>query len=188
MRTVSSEKKVAMPADAKRVNRQMVMNVLRKGTPVTVADIHEETGISRPTAMRTLQHYCELGVAKSLGLGESTNVGGKKPELFCFADERKILCINLWPGQISMGICGLIGKVEKMRVFDKPRTPDKPQESTISAAFGALHDAAVTYVKEIGVTFDDLYGVMLSVPGTVDYDRRMLRYNVKAPEWLPAGL
>lgn len=183
MRTVSTEKKVAMPADAKRVNRQMVMNVLRKGQPVTVAEIHEETGISRPTAMRTLQHYCEIGVAKSLGLGESTNVGGKKPELFCFADERKILCINLWPGQIGMGLCGLIGGVEKLRVFNKPDALDEQQENTVAAAFCALHDAAVEYVKEAGVTFDDLYGVMLSVPGTVDYDRKMLRYNVKAPEW-----
>ena len=177
MRTVSHEKKVAMPADAKRVNRQMVMNVLRKGRPVTVAEIHEETGISRPTAMRTLQHYCEMGVARSLGLGESTNVGGKKPELFCFADERKILCINLWPGQISMGICGLIGDVENLRTFDRP------QESELSAAFLALHRAAVEYVKALGLTFDDLVGVMLSVPGTVDYDRKMLRYNIKAPEW-----
>lgn len=177
MRTVSNEKKVAMPADAKRVNRQMVMNVLRKGRVVTAAEIHEETGISRPTAMRTLQHYCELGVAKSLGLGESTNVGGKKPELFCFADERKILCINLWPGQISMGLCGLIGEVEHLRTFDKP------QESELTAAFQALHRAAVEYVKALGLTFDDLVGVMLSVPGTVDYDRKMLRYNIKEPEW-----
>ena len=118
MRTMTGGKKVAMPADAKRVNRQMVMSVLRTGQPVTVADIHEATGLSRPTAMRTLQHYCEMGVAKSLGLGESTNVGGKKPELFRFADERRILCINLWPGQISMGICGLIGEVEALRTFD----------------------------------------------------------------------
>ena len=36
-----SMKKVAMPADAKLVNRQMVMNVLRRGEIVTVADIRE---------------------------------------------------------------------------------------------------------------------------------------------------
>ena len=177
MRTMTGGKKVAMPADAKRVNRQMVMSVLRTGQPVTVADIHEATGLSRPTAMRTLQHYCEMGVAKSLGLGESTNVGGKKPELFRFADERRILCINLWPGQISMGICGLIGEVEALRTFDVA------QGGTLSAAFSSLHRAAVQYAREIGVTFDDLYGVALSVPGTVDDERMTLRYNVKAPEW-----
>ena len=176
MRTVSNEKKVAMPADAKRVNRQMVMNVLRKGRVVTAAEIHEETGISRPTAMRTLQHYCELGVAKSLGLGESTNVGGKKPELFCFADERKILCINLWPGVLSLGVCSLIGEVQAMR-----QTPiaDMPLDALLSA----LKEAAFAYLVDTGLTVDNLYGVMLSVPGTVDYDRKMLRYNIKEPEW-----
>jgi len=89
----------------------------------------------------------------------------------------------IWPGQISMGICGLIGEVERLRTFEKPDASGAPWESTLSAAFSALHDAAVGYDTEIGVTFDDLYGVMLSVPGTVDYDRKMLRYNVKAPEW-----
>lgn len=177
MQRTGNERKVAMPADAKLVNRQMVMNVLRSGRVVTVADIHEETGISRPTAMRTLQHYCELGVAKSLGLGESTNVGGKKPELFCFADERKILCINLWPGQITMGFCGLIGDVEALRAYDIPA------ENSLAAAFAGVRRAAVAYLKENTLTVDDLYGVMLSVPGTVDYDLKMLRYNVKAPEW-----
>ena len=177
MRPGGTEKKVAMPADAKVVNRQMVMDVLRSGRVVTVADIHRETGISRPTAMRTLQHYCEIGVARSLGLGESTSVGGKKPELFCFADERMILCINLWPKEITFGLCGLIGEVGRMRTFE--------QTSAVSldAAFERLGDAAKIYMEETGVAPEDLYGVMLSVPGTVDYNTMVLRYNVKAPEW-----
>lgn len=177
MRKSSVEKKVAMPADAKLVNRQMVMDVLRSGRVVTVADIHEETGISRPTAMRTLQHYCEQGVAKSLGLGESTNVGGKKPELFCFADERRILCINLWPGTLTLGVCSLIGEVEGMRTYP-PQTGDSLED-----AFAALREAAFAYLCDTGIPMDALYGVMLSVPGTVDYDLNMLRYNAKAPAW-----
>jgi len=177
MRHTRAEKKVAMPADAKLINRQMVMDVLRSGRIVTVADIHEQTGISRPTAMRTLQHYCERGVAKSLGLGESTNVGGKKPELFCFADERKILCINLWPQEICMGVCGLIGDVDKLRRFPFA------QQVSLETAFARLSEYAEQYMQELSITGSDLYGVMLSVPGTVDYDTMTLRYNVKAPEW-----
>ena len=177
MRNTCTEKKVAMPADAKLVNRQRVMNVLRSGRIVTVADIHEETGISRPTAMRTLQHYCEMGVAKSLGLGESTHVGGKKPELFRFADERKILCINLWPQEISIGVCGLIGDVETMHTYAFA------QQGGLDAAFSQLKEKADLYMREQQIAHEDLYGVMLSVPGTVDYDTMTLRYNVKAPEW-----
>lgn len=171
------ERKVAMPADAKLINRHMIMDVLRRGEPVTVADIHEITGISRPTAMKTLQHYCEMGVARSLGLGESTNVGGKKPELFCFSDERKILCINLWPGELCIGVCGLIGEVENLKRID-------PLElNSLDAAFERLRGAAADYMLQAGIALEDLYGVMLSVPGTVDYDQMMLRYNSQAPEW-----
>ncbi|MBR2943087.1 MAG: ROK family protein [Clostridia bacterium] len=177
MSRTSTEKKVAMPADAKLVNRQRVIDVLRSGRIVTVADIHEETGISRPTAMRTLQHFCETGVAKSLGLGESTHVGGKKPELFTFADKRKILCINLWPQEISIGLCGLIGDVEALHIF-----PFRDHAS-LDASFAQLEAYARQYMEEMGVTPADLFGVTVSVPGTVDYDTMTLRYNVKAPEW-----
>ncbi|MBP3655789.1 MAG: ROK family transcriptional regulator [Clostridia bacterium] len=173
----SKERKVAMPADAKLINRHMIMDVLRRGEPVTVADIHEITGISRPTAMKTLQHYCELGVARSLGLGESTNVGGKKPELFCFCDERLILCINLWPKEICIGRCGLIGDVEGLRVFPLS------DSHSLDKAFARLEETAFAYMQEEGIALDDLYGVMLSVSGTVDYDLKMLRYNSQAPEW-----
>lgn len=177
MRNNGTEKKVAMPGDVKLVNRQMVMNVLRSGRVITVTDIHEETGISRPTAMRTLQHYCKQGVAKSLGPGESSNVGGKKPELFCFADERKILCINLWPREITIGLCGLIEEVNELRAFPYA------EGNSLDASFACLYEVVKSYMQKVGITQEDLYGVMLSVPGTVDYDLKMLRYNSKAPEW-----
>ena len=53
----------------------------------------------------------------------------------------------------------------------------------LDALLSALKEAAFAYLADTGLTVDNLYGVMLSVPGTVDYDLSMLRYNAKAPEW-----
>ncbi|MBE5782220.1 MAG: ROK family protein [Clostridiales bacterium] len=173
----TKEKKAAMPADAKKVNRQRILQSLRSGRIMTAADVSKETGISRPTAMRTLQYFCEKGVACSLGLGESTLAGGKKPELFCFAEERKILCVNLWPREICLGVCGMIGDMEHVRLY--------PVGSQISLddTFAALGNIALEYLKGLGLSLEALYGVMLSISGTVDDDKKLLRYNVKAPGW-----
>ena len=101
---------VAMPGDAKALNRQKMLRVIRSGKVLTAAEIHMMTGISRQTVMRFLQHYCELGVIQSMGFGSSTSAGGKKPELFRFCDEKKILCINLWPRSVTLAMSDMLGE------------------------------------------------------------------------------
>lgn len=177
MKKVIPADQVALPADLKRANRQKILQVLRTGCTVTAADIHEQTGISRPTVMRALQHYCDLGVIRSLGLGQTTSMGGKKPELFAFADERRILCINLWPESITLALCGLIGDIYAVEQIAHEMGGD------VEEAMLSLEKALKEYLQAQNLRPAQLYGVVLTVPGTVDYDTRLLRYNVKAPGW-----
>ena len=168
---------VAMPGDAKARNRQMMLRVIRSGKVLTAAEIHQITGISRQTVMRFLQHYCELGVIRSMGYGASTSAGGKKPELFGFCDERKILCVNLWPRSITLGMSELIGDVYAVREIEHQLSDDLDENLLDVKALAA------PYLAEQGLSFDALYGVVLTVPGTVDYDTKALRYNSQAPGW-----
>jgi len=168
---------VALPADLKRANRQHILKILRTGRTMTAADIHAETGISRPTVMRALQHYCDLGVVRSLGLGETTSMGGKKPELFAFSDHHRILCINLWPERVTLALCGMISDVYAVRHCEQALG------ETVESAFEPLGRMVQEYLQEQGMRKDRLYGVVLTVPGTVDYDTKLLRYNSQAPGW-----
>ena len=177
MKKVIPSDQVALPGDLRRVNRQRILQVLRTGRTLTAADIHEETGISRPTVMRALQHFCEVGAVESLGLGETTRMGGKKPELFVFADTQRILCIDLWPETITLALCDMTGDVYDVAHYAQP------MDGRLGAAFDALGEKAMAYLKQRNLTADALYGVVLTVPGTVDYETRLLRYNVKAPGW-----
>lgn len=168
---------VALPSDLKRANRQNILKVLRTGRTMTAADIHAETGISRPTVMRALQHYCDLGVVRSLGLGSTTSMGGKKPELFVFAEDKRILCLNLWPEAITLALCGMVGDVYAVEHHRQKLG------QTLEEAFALLSDRAMKYLHELELPVSRLYGVVLTVPGTVDYDERILRYNSQAPGW-----
>ena len=168
---------VALPSDLKRANRQNILKVLRSGRTMTAADIHAETGISRPTVMRALQHYCDLGVVRSLGLGSTTSMGGKKPELFVFAEDKRILCINLWPESLTLALCGMVGDVYAVEHYRQKLG------QTLEDAFRQLEDRAMKYLHDLELPVKRLYGVVLTVPGTVDYDERILRYNSQAPGW-----
>ena len=153
------------------------MHVLRSGKTMTAGDINDKTGISRITVMRALQDYCERGIVKSLGLGNTTSLGGKKPELFVFADVRKLLCINLWPKLITLALCSLVSDVYAVKQYPHGHN------GSLEHAFEMLKDDVKDYLNEQGVALNDLYGVVLSVPGTIDYDTKLLRYNSHAPNW-----
>jgi len=168
---------VAMPGDAKARNRQRMLRVIRSGKALTAAEIHESTGISRPTVMRFLQHCCQLGVIQSIGFGASTSAGGKKPELFRFCDERKILCVNLWPQSVSLAMSALVGGVYALEEFDHQLSDDLDQNLMDVRAL------ADDYLKKRQLSLEDVYGVVLTVPGTVDYGTKSLRYNSQAPGW-----
>ncbi|MDD6141980.1 MAG: ROK family transcriptional regulator [bacterium] len=168
---------VALPSDLKRANRQNILKVLRTGRTMTAADIHAETGISRPTVMRALQHYCDLGVVRSLGLGSTTSMGGKKPELFVFAEDKRILCINLWPEMLTLALCGMVGDVYAAEHHQQKLG------ATVREAFAQLRERVQLYLHQLELPMNRLYGVVLTVPGTVDYDERILRYNSQAPGW-----
>lgn len=177
MRKQIAHQQIAMPSDLKRLNRQKILEVFRSGEVLTAADIHEETHISRPTVMRALQYFCQCGVLKSVGLGSATSVGGKKPEQFAFGDNRKILSISLWPQSITFALCGLVGSVGQLTQYQHEL------ENELDKAFASLGKYVQQYFAKEKITCEDLYGVVLNLPGTVDYDRLLLRYNTKAPGW-----
>lgn len=170
-----SEHQAALPGDLKRLNRQRVLRALRAGGAMSASDLHEATGISRPTVMRALQHYMALGAVESLGLGSTTSVGGKKPELFRFADRQRILCLNLWPERVALGLCGMTGGVYALEEHERPLP------ATLREAFEGLKTLCADYLARQRV--DSPYGVALTVPGTVDHEAQVLRYNSQAPGW-----
>ena len=168
---------VAMPGDAKARNRQMMLRAIRSGKVLTAAEIHKMTGISRQTVMRFLQHYCQRGVIASVGFGESTRAGGKKPELFQFCDARRMLCVNLWPQSVTLALSDLVGEVYAIEQIAHQLSGDLQRD------MDDVHALSQAYLQKQGIESGALYGVVLTVPGTVDYDTKALRSNSQAPGW-----
>ena len=92
----------ALPSELKYRNRQRVLQCFRDHQEHTVADIVSRTGISKLTVMRAIQFFCEKKILASSGKGESTEVGGKRPEYFRFACRKYLLTIMLWPETLSI--------------------------------------------------------------------------------------
>lgn len=166
-----------LPGDIKRTNRRNVLQVLRRGEAVSAAEICERTGLSHPTAMKALQEFCDAGIVRSQGYGSATSRGGKKPEMFVFCDFREVLCISLWPEMMAFSHCRLTEEVRDLECFPIDRGIG------LDEAIDVLKEQLTGYLNKHNIKRDGVYGVAINMPGTVDYDRKLLNFNVKAPQW-----
>lgn len=167
----------AMPIDLKYENRYKVLQAFRFGYECTVADVSSATHISKLTVMRAIQFFCQKGILRSVGLGQSSDLGGKKPEVFAFADSRRVLCIAMWPGTVRLSAATLTG--EPVAETEHPLDLHQPLQDV----FAAVRRYVNAFLETLPCGAEGLYGVTLSTSGTVEYRTGRLRYSAHSPEW-----
>ena len=174
----------AVPSALKYRNRELVLSCFRDHQEHTVADIVAQTGISKLTVMRAIQFFCTKNILVSSGKGESTELGGKRPEYFRFACRKYLLTIMLWPETLGLTLFDMdLHEIRRSSfAWIIPATPE--------LAFEFVRQHAMALLSQSGLRCEDLYGVSLSTSGIVDYDSLVLKYSVHSPEWgsdIPVG-
>ena len=168
---VVKEASSAMPSDLKYENRWQVLRVFRDGGEYTANDVAAKTGISRQTTMKAIRFFCNRGLLRSSGKGDSTDIGGKKPEHFTFYCKSYLLCIAMWPGRMGLTLFDLVRhRLDYME-------GELPPYLTLEEAFERLETLSDVFLTRNGVPLSELYGVGLSTAGVVDYKSGNLRYN-----------
>lgn len=174
----------SFPADLKSVNRMQIMEVFKSGKEYTANDISEQIGLSRQTVMKAVQFFVEKGIIVSHGKGSSTNIGGKRPELFSLASNKYLMCISIWPDGLQFTLMDLRAGVTDQLALQQSLSPD-PQ-----VALGKVGSLAAKLLGQNNISHDMLCGVLISTPGIVDYKTNTLKYNALRPEWginVPVG-
>lgn len=155
----------------------LILDAMRDGGRYTTNDVAERTGISRPTVVKSIQHFLDCGIMVSYGKGESTESGGKKPELFSFVCSKMLLAVTLWPNLLGITLCSMdLKKIAELRIEAPIKT--SPEES-----FALIREKSMGMLSEYGYDISDLYGVSLSTAGTIDYTAGILKYSARSPGW-----
>lgn len=167
----------ACPADLKYCNRVQVIQQFFDGGTYSANDISAAIGLSRQTIMKSIQFFLRTGLLISAGKGESTSVGGKRPELFTLSPHKYFLCITMWPQEIRLYLY-TIGSQLVDQIARNIDLPDDVKEAT--AHVGKLAQQLLT---EHQVPSENLCAVSVSTAGTVDYSNGHLKYSSQSPSW-----
>lgn len=167
----------ALPTDLKLNNRMQILEIFKGGGEYTANHIADKIGVSRQTVMKAIQFFVEKGLIISTGKADSTNVGGKRPELFSLTGQKYLLSISLWPDIFQMTLLNF--KFETIETFKV--TDTIPLE--IGAAVKMVGEAASGLLKRNHIQTELLCCVNISTSGIIDYENNILKYNSLIPEW-----
>ena len=174
---MEKEKVAALPTTLRQKNYLAILNAFRGQEALCANDVSAMTGISRATVMKAIIHFTECGLLESAGKGDSTQIGGKRPELFRFCMKRYILCVGLQNNEMAVAVYDL-----KNILITKESMPyDRKEDAT--TFFDKLEKAAERLLAKVENGRELLYGVSLCIGGFLDTTAGILQYSVLTPEW-----
>ena len=113
---VMPDQKSSKPRNIKYNNQKLVMSLFRWAGKLSVSEISEQVGLSKTTIKKIIGDLMKKNMLLSAGKGESTEEGGKKPELFIFNPTfRYIVLVNIPITHVRVSILDLNAR----EVFDK---------------------------------------------------------------------
>ena len=171
------KKLVAMPADLKHQNAAYILNTICSMKQFTILDLTKATGISRQTIAKIMEGFLEKGLILSMGKGNSTSVGGKKPETYTLNPNRYIICVDTF---VKETYCALrsfnFETLDKVYMdFVGNVTYEKYLENTV-------RNCRLLLARN-GIETDQLYGICIGVGGVINSREGIIRFSSNFPHW-----
>ncbi len=159
-------------------NRKLVLNYMRTAGPVSVNDISHSTALSKMTVHKIIDHYIEEGMVALAGKGDSTEEGGKKPNLFAFnPDCRYIFAVRLAGDFFSANVVNLKG--EAMGASRRVSI----ENATFEDVVRMIGDEFVEQVAANNLPKEHCFATVVGYNGVVDADRGVALTAYQHPGW-----
>ncbi len=159
-------------------NRKAVLDFLRSGKESTIADIEDETRISKTTLKKILEYFIKADLVSYAGKGNSTDEGGKKPDLFIL--NRKygyVISICITMHDIFSAITDMSNQI--VRTDSVQIKKNEPLDKIIN------HISSITkrYIHLSEEDNERLLGLAIGFPGIADAGRGIGLLAPNYPSW-----
>lgn len=169
--SVKNSPQPAMAEYINRLNKILVLNIIRQEREISRADIVKKTGLSAPTVSRIIESLIQVEkLVEQVGVGESK--GGRPPLLVRFnSDGNYVIGID-W-GRTHMH--GVLSNLESKTIFNL----DIPisSESSFEEGMKILSGLVNTLIAGSGINKEKLLGIGLAVAGFVNAKTKQVEFS-----------
>jgi predicted NBD/HSP70 family sugar kinase len=166
------------PKNLKQDNTKAVLDLFRRGGDLSVSEISSSIRLSKTTVKKLIDSLDSIGLVESAGKGDSTDEGGKKPELYRFNAARGYtVVVHVTPDSMIGVITDL--KAEITYIERCPLARPLPAAKCIELVVEAVSRLRGR-MADTGQAF---LGLAVVLPGLVDSSRGVSIYTPHYPEW-----
>ena len=106
---------------ARDINRRIVLNLIRTGQPISRADLARRSGLQRSTVSLIIE---ELIADKWVIEGPMGRLPrGRRPTFLHLNDQRAVICVDLRPTRIALGVADVNGRFSSHDILATPSDP-----------------------------------------------------------------
>ncbi|MFI9078839.1 ROK family protein [Streptomyces sioyaensis] len=165
------------PSLLRRINSTVVLHALRAADSLTLTDLVQVTGLSRPTVEGVVEGLVEAGVVAEAAAGEGARRQGRPARRFRFRTEAgHLLGIEIGPHRIAALLSDLSGRV--VDSAQRPVAETAPAEERLERVRAVVAEL----LRRSGVPRGALRAVGVAGPGIVEADGTV-RLSTALPGW-----
>lgn len=162
----------------KQINRKVILNILRNLGELSIADLSKEVNLSKPTLMTIMNYYIENKLVVIAGKGNSTEEGGKKPNIYKFnADGGYAIGMIISANRLSTVITNL-----KSKILDKISVTLKTDEE-FDSVLKKIIDSYNNLVNNANIDRKRIVGLAIGAYGITNFTEGKVIFSPHFPSW-----
>jgi len=162
----------------KQINRKHILNMLRGHDEISIAGLSKNANLSKQTIMKIMKYYIDKGFVVISGKGNSTEEGGKKPNIFKFNAN----------GGYSIGMVITASKLKsvitnlKAEVIDSISV-DLNSNEELDSVINKIADSYRKLLENSKISISKIIGLAIGIYGLTDFDNGIVFYSPHYPSW-----
>ncbi len=162
----------------KQINRKRIINILREVDEISVAELSKKVNLSKPTIMKVMKYYIDKDLVIISGKGNSTEEGGKKPNIFKFNKNGGFaIGMAITANRLKSVLTDLKG--ETIKSISINLKPDESMDSVVDK----ISDMYFKLIDISDIDGNKIIGVAVGIYGLTDFDRGVVYYSPHYPSW-----
>lgn len=162
----------------KQINRKVILNILRNSGELSITELSKEVNLSKPTLMTIMNYYVKNGLVVIVGKGNSTEEGGKKPNIYKFnEDGGYAVGMIISANRLSAVITNL-----KSKVLDKISVTLKTDEE-FDSVLKKIIDSYNNLVNNVNIDRKRIVGLAIGAYGITNFTEGKVIFSPHFPSW-----
>lgn len=151
---------------------------MRTQEEISIGDVVHAVGVSNPTVKKVLDHYIDLGLVELSGKGDSTNGGGKRPDLYRLNRMYGYsIALHVGPDFLYAALVNV--KLETIQAHSESIDGSHSAEEVINRLV-EIANTFRTMMKREGIK---IINVVIALPGIVNEVNGNSYYSPHYPQW-----